>query len=101
MKPFTDCRFYLRSAAPGGYTYTSLGDGLDAGRLPVPQPPATGDLVGLGGGVYRVVGRCWNYPSRGSADWPPGRGIERVSVTVLVEQADGLFTDEVPLPSQP
>ncbi|MFI7467505.1 hypothetical protein [Nonomuraea sp. NPDC049646] len=100
MRCFTDvsCRFYLRQSASGGYTYTGLGDGLDgSGALPTTHPPAVGDLVALGGGVYRVVDRLWVYPVYGSQYWPAAGLVGPLGVTVLVEAADGLFVQEVPV----
>lgn len=93
------CTFYARTAHPaGGYTYDPVDLALPPGMFGYPTtcPPAIGDILGLGADLYRVIARQWEYPVYGSAAWPGGQSSPKhVSLTVIVETAQGVFTDEV------
>ncbi len=104
MTPTTlvHCNFHARTAHPaGGYTYDPVNTPVRPGAFgyPTAHPPAVGDIVGLGANLYRVVARQWEYPVYGSAAWPGGQSSPgHVSLTVIVEAAEGVFSEEASTP---
>lgn len=101
--PLIHCIFYLRvPAGDGASNYEAINVFTPSGvpGYPTTSPPAVGDIVGglEGGGTFRVVARQWELPQYGSMTWPQGRSVPtRSSLTVIVEPADGVFSDEVSL----
>lgn len=106
MTPPPRVYFYERTPVGEQWRYDRLNissaDG--SGVLRTAHPPMVGDLLYLQPGegqaqTYRVVGRAWMHPARGSAAWPLGEAqpVDGPMLDVLVEAAPGLFRDEAPL----
>lgn len=103
------CRFYIRAAAGDDqFRYESIHCSCSRfdGRIPTPHPPLPGDLISLWdslekkGGMFRVIERSWHHASYGSVNWPYTENlpVEGPGMDIIVEPAEGVFRNEVPVP---
>lgn len=85
---------YVRTAVEGGYHYESIGPD----HMFTNFPPAVGDLLSLPDDprVFRVIDRHWEHARIGSSRWRADGDEQRTLLKLVLEEATGMFVDEVP-----
>lgn len=85
---------YLRTPVEGGYHYVAIGPD----DMFTDFPPAVGDLLSLPDDrrVFRVIGRHWEHAHTGSVTARTDGDRQRTRLKLILEEASGLFVDEVP-----
>lgn len=95
--------FYLRTSVEGGFQYDPIitRTAESAGTIPAFVVPGVGDVIFLYGhidehkGIFSIVARQFTYPSYGSMVWKETLPEWGPHIDLVVEPADGVFTDEV------
>jgi hypothetical protein len=90
---------YLRTPVEGGYYYNPAGP---TAPMFTDFPPAVGDLLSLPDDrrVFRVLARHWEHAHTGSMTARTDGDRQRTRLTLLLEEAGGLFVDEVSQPDE-
>lgn len=85
---------YVRTPVEGGYHYDAIGPN----KMFTAFPPAVGDLFSLPDDprMFRVIDRHWEHAMSGSPMWRADGDDQRTMLKLILEEATGLFMDEVP-----
>lgn len=88
---------YLRTPVEGGYHYDAIGPTTS---MFTDFPPAVGDLLSLPDDrrAFRVIGRHWEHAHTGSMTARTDGDRQRTRLKLILEEAKGLFIDQVETP---